>query len=122
MFVMRCSLIFLGSMLAIGAVFSANNSMFQHNLPNVYVGAQLAYAQSDYDNAWLNKLNEVTSVQSTDNDGLAGRVYLGYTFNQYLAGEMAYALFSPIYFYGLNDDSTSRASFSCNPLNSMPKG
>ncbi len=60
--------------------------------PGVYVGGQLGWANTDYE---LHDTG-VPGFHEPSQDGIAGRVYLGYQFNQYLGLETGFAAFSDI--------------------------
>lgn len=63
----------------------------------VYVGGQLGYGHTDYglDVTFVNTAtNEFININSGDENGIAGRIYLGYQFNCYFGVEVGAALFS----------------------------
>jgi hypothetical protein len=60
----------------------------------VYVGVQGGWGKTDYD---LDKFLEANGFDDhIHQDGLAGRVYIGYQYNQYLALETGFAGFSEV--------------------------
>jgi OmpA-like transmembrane domain len=69
--------------------FASHNGSCPTGCPGIYVGAQLGWGNVDYKNASAFFDTDVASE-----DGLAGRVYLGYQFNQYLGLETGFAAFS----------------------------
>lgn len=116
------TLTFTGSILA-GSYFNpSQNTLGYNTTPFVYTGIQLAYATTNYDKNWLTKIEDIDSVNSVDHKGAAGRFYLGYTLNDYLAGEMGYSLFSKVIFYGINETPNYRLSFTQQAFDLFAKG
>lgn len=56
-----------------------------------YIGGQAGYGQADYD---VSNPNIPGVSLSKDEDGIAGRAYVGYQFNQYFGVETGYTKFS----------------------------
>ncbi len=71
----------------------------------VYVGGQLGWGQTDYGVNFDNFefIEDVFSGHTSDESGLAGRIYLGYQFNSYVGLEIGAALFSDSDFYVTNN-------------------
>jgi len=66
-------------------------------LNGVYVGVQGGYAKTDYS---MNDLDNLFTG-NTDASGFAGRIYGGYSFNQYFATEVGFAYLPQIKFSNL---------------------
>lgn len=68
-----------------------------YGCPGIYIGAQAGWGHVNYKDLSSAVADVVGfSVDSADKDGVAGRAYLGYQFNQYLGLETGFAAFSEV--------------------------
>jgi opacity protein-like surface antigen len=74
------------------ATFAQNGSTI--GCPGVYIGAQAGWGNTDFDTDEF--LSQNGFDDSASQDGVAGRVYIGYQFNQYLGLETGFAAFSDV--------------------------
>lgn len=68
-----------------------------YGCPGIYIGAQAGWGHVNY-KGLSDAVAEAVgfSVDSSDKDGIAGRAYLGYQFNQYVGIETGFAAFSEV--------------------------
>lgn len=94
-----------------------------YRTPNTYtyLGAQLAHANSHYNKEWLLENFSFSSVDSVDNTGVAGRIYVGHYLAPYLAGEVGYSLFSNVVYNGVNGSGSHRLHFTQEAIDFLAK-
>lgn len=64
-------------------------------MPGFYIGGQIGYAESYYNDGDFNSTNTTTSP-SINNTGAGGRAYIGYQFNPYIGTELGYSILNNV--------------------------
>jgi opacity protein-like surface antigen len=92
-------------------ICSAAHAELACNVSGVYTGVGVGYGNTDYGTEVRNVYNINGSIEGVSTqiqeDGVAGRAYLGYQFNQYFGVETGYNVFSPTT-YSYNGVSAAR--------------
>lgn len=68
-------------------------------------GAQFGYSYQHYDKSWLLKKAGFTSVGSVDNRGYAGRLMIGYAWNNYFALQGGWLFMNEVRYKNINGTS-----------------
>lgn len=100
-----------------------------HDTSAFYLGAQLGYARLNYSKSWFSKYplkNTGTSTtysttSSVDDTGFAGRVFLGYQFNQYGAVELG-GVYLPEATFNKVGGTTTHADLKQYSIDLLAKG
>lgn len=78
---------------SVGFLSSAYAFTFTSTEQGIYVGGQVGDGKPDYGDIFSNTMSTVPNHHAEDN-GLMGRIYLGYQFNPYLGAETGYSILS----------------------------
>ncbi len=90
-----------------------------------YVGVNLGRANLNYKKSFLTDDPQITSVGSVDDAGFAGRLFMGYQFNQYIALETGFVMLQKVQFNNITvagSSTTVDESFKQSILDVMLKG
>jgi opacity protein-like surface antigen len=106
------------------ATFAAQPTRLKNDTKKVYVGLQLGYADMHYGKHWLMDGEVITSIGDVKHQGVAGRLYAGYNFNQYLATEVGVLWFPKVEFNNITcfEESGLNESFRQTAVDFFLKG
>ncbi len=74
----------------------------------IYFGGIAGYADQNYDRNWLTNKPGFRSVAEVESNDYAGRIFLGYAFNDYYSLEAGYLLLQRVNFQAINGASDSQ--------------